>query len=104
MVLNKIDRLEDNNVFSIKDIKNSLNISAKTGEGMDLLLEKIEESLPVKYKLVELLIPYDRQYLVDYFLENYDPDKVEYLNEGTSLVLSINEVDYQKYADLLVGN
>lgn len=58
-VLNKWDRVcERNGVFPM--ISGAVKISAKNGTGIDKLLEKIEENLPVKIRCVKLLIPFDK--------------------------------------------
>ena len=58
-VLNKWDRVcERNGVFPM--ISGAVRISAKNGTGIDKLLEKIEENLPVKIRCVKLLIPFDK--------------------------------------------
>lgn len=58
-VLNKWDRVcERNGVFPM--ISGAVRISAKNGTGIDKLLEKIEENLPVKIRRVKLLIPFDK--------------------------------------------
>lgn len=58
-VLNKWDRVcERNGVFPM--ISGAVRISAKNGTGIDKLLEKIEENLPVKIGCVKLLIPFDK--------------------------------------------
>ena len=58
-VLNKWDRVcERNGVFPM--ISGAVRISAKNGTGIDKLLEKIEENLPVKIICVKLLIPFDK--------------------------------------------
>ncbi len=56
-VFNKCDLL------SAEDIPHnsgSVRISAKTGEGIDKLLEAVEENLPVQIKRFELLLPFQK--------------------------------------------
>ncbi len=78
-------------------------ISSKRGTNLGGdLLEMIEENLPQKYQKVDLMIPYDRQNLVNYFLDNYEVDYIEYLIEGTRLNLSINQVDFERYSDYIL--
>lgn len=55
-VMNKCDLVE--NIYDIQSIGNVAMISAKTGAGIDKLLEKITEMLPPTRRTAELLIPY----------------------------------------------
>jgi GTP-binding protein HflX len=62
LVFNKIDAQEDALFVSTlrAQFPNALFISAKTGQGMDLLYEAIEALLESKLQRMELLIPYDK--------------------------------------------
>ena len=103
-VFNKMDKVSDKDILlGVEDVKNSVYISAKNEEGIDDLLYKIEEELPFKFKDVRLLIPYTDQELVDYFLENYNSPRLKYVNEGTEIDLAINEIDYRRYKDFIIG-
>lgn len=60
-VFNKVDKLEDeNNTMILKDFKadRTVRISAKTGEGLNQLLETIEEILKESKVLLEMLFDY----------------------------------------------
>jgi GTP-binding protein HflX len=46
-VLNKIDRLESGQIAALNGNHNSARVSGMTGEGLDTLLQKIDESMPV---------------------------------------------------------
>jgi len=97
-VFNKMDKVSiDKLVYENKDIDNKIFISAKQGENIEKLIENIEELLPHQYRLVTLNIPYDRQNLVNYFMNNYQILKMEYGEDGTLLQLNINEIDMEKY-------
>ncbi|MFA7412062.1 MAG: GTPase HflX [Tissierellaceae bacterium] len=97
-VFNKMDKVSiDKLVYENRDIDNKIFISAKQGENIEKLIENIEELLPHQYRLVTLNIPYDRQNLVNYFMNNYQILKMEYGEDGTLLQLNINEIDMEKY-------
>lgn len=97
-VFNKMDKVSiDKLVYENRDVENKVFISAKKGENIEKLLKTIEEMLPHSYKLVTLIIPYDKQNLVSYFMNNYQILKVQYMEEGTLLQLNINEIDMEKY-------
>ena len=61
----------------------------------------IEENLPQDFKKVNLKIPYDKQDLVNYFLDNYNVDYIDYRYDGTILNLNINEIDYNRYLEFI---
>ncbi len=104
-VFNKVDKEYDEDILlGIKNILNPVYVSAVTGEGIEELLLKIEEELPHKFNKVSLLIPFSDQELVDYFLKNYNPDKVEYREDGTEIEILISEVDYRKYNKFIIGD
>lgn len=56
-VFNKCDLLPSED---IPHNSGSVRISAKTGEGIDKLLEAVEENLPVQIKRFELLLPFQK--------------------------------------------
>lgn len=61
-VFNKCDHLAEFPVFSAEE--NCVAISAKTGYGLDALLQKMAEVLPSQLKRRKLLLPYDKGNLV----------------------------------------
>jgi len=67
--LNKIDRLPDPGALSLwlSEFPNSLAVSAAYGEGLDLLLSRIEEVLAAESVYVRVCIPYDHANLVSLF-------------------------------------
>ncbi|NLV76237.1 MAG: GTPase HflX [Tissierellia bacterium] len=102
-VFNKIDETNiEDLVYDSRYVDKKIFISSKRGTNLGDLLEMIEENLPQKYQKVDLMIPYDRQNLVNYFLDNYEVDYIEYLIEGTRLNLSINQVDFERYSDYIL--
>ena len=58
-VLNKWDRVNEKSGV-IPMVSGSVRISAINGTGIDKLLERIEENLPVEIRRVKLLIPFDK--------------------------------------------
>ena len=55
-VLNKCDTVE----YSITEDDTTVCISAKTGTGVDRMLELIAKNLPESAKRMKLLVPYDK--------------------------------------------
>lgn len=103
-VFNKMDKIDihsliyDNNLIDKK-----LFISAKNDINIENLLQLIEEDLPQEYKNVTLNIPYDKQSIINYFMNNYDVNNLEYKDDGTFIDVVINSIDYEKYKDLIVN-
>ena len=103
-VFNKIDKTDIGNlVFENKYIDKKIFISSKNSVNLDKLLEMIQENLPQKYKDITLIIPYDEQVLVSYFLENYEVEDIKYKESGTEIKLNINQIDYERYFKYIVS-
>jgi len=101
-VFNKIDKVEiDKLVYDNRYVDKKIFISSKNSTNLDKLLFMIEENLPQNFKEVNLKIPYDKQDLVNYFLDNYNVDNIKYGYDGTVLSLNINEIDYKRYLEFI---
>ncbi len=102
-VFNKMDRAEiEDMLYDSRHVGEKIFVSAKTGENIEELLEKIETSLPHKYRRVELRIPFTEQALVNYFMEAYEVDDLKHEEDGSYFKLSINPVDYERYKKYIV--
>ena len=103
-VFNKMDKVDIHNLFyDHKYIDEKIFISAKSGENLENLLKNVEDSLPQQYKTVTLKIPYDNQNIVNYFCKNYQIDNLEYIEDGTKLELTINQIDREKYSQYIIN-
>ncbi len=99
-VFNKIDIAEiDKLVYDSKFVDKKVFISAREGQNMDTLLKMIEENLPFEYRKVTMLIPYDKQNILSYILDNYNVEKISHKEEGTEVIVSLNSIDFTKYSD-----
>lgn len=104
-VFNKMDQANlDNLKYDKELIKNEIFISAKNDLNLDKLMELVEKNLPQEYKAVTLRIPYDKQSLLSYFMENYEVTNLEHKEDGTYFNLSINKIDGQRYKEYLFVN
>jgi GTP-binding protein HflX len=104
-VFNKIDKADNGRQLSdMREIGESLDISAKQRINLDKLLIKIQQMLPQVYREVDLLIPYSKQSLSSYFMSQYDVDSVVYEADGTRMSLSINDIDFEKYKEYIIKN
>ena len=97
MVYNKIDLLEDRSHL-FEGGKNAIAVSAKTGEGFDVLLEKIREALFGDQQMVRLVIPYDRGDLSAYLCQKIKPQRMEYREEGTCFEILLDSADRSRLA------
>ena len=93
LVFNKIDIAKEFDISPSEDKK--MFISAKTGEGIDNLLEevknKIFDNLTAKF-----LIPYSRGDIASYLCEKTNVLSMNYKNEGTEIVAEVSRSDYQR--------
>ena len=102
-VFNKMDKVDISNViYDLKYVGEKIFISAKNDVNLDQLLKIIEDNLPQEFRKVKLKIPYDKQAILNYFMNNYDVNNIEHKEEGTFIELTINSLDYEKYKDLLI--
>lgn len=72
-------------------------ISAKTGENVDLLLEKIKEKIFGGRQEMLLMIPYDKGNISSYLCENAQIISMEYKDEGTLIRGKFSAEDACKY-------
>ena len=75
-------------------------VSAKTGEGIDALLQTIDELLKKSKKKAKLLIPYSDQSVVNVIYNNYTVEECEYLDNGVMVVAVLDSKglgSFEKY-------
>lgn len=99
-VLNKCDKLAEPDVFF--NIENSVKISAKTGKGIERLLELIDENLPVRIKKVKMLLPFSMAGAGNEIRTKATLISEEYTNEGIEIQAIIDEDLYRRYRDYIV--
>ena len=90
-ILNKIDKLDERNwLASIQDhFKNSVCISAKSGENVPELLSKMEDMLSTLYIEVNVMIPIGRMDLINLAHEVGEVYSVKYYNDSINLRASL---------------
>ena len=79
-VLNKCDKLPE---LPLTLDKKTAAISAKTGMGLEKLLEKIALNLPETHRHLHLLIPYDKSGLIGEIRQSGKVYAEEYREDGT---------------------
>ena len=77
-VFNKCDRAEELPTLSVDDKSNVFYISAKTGEGIDLLIERLEELVRSGKKRLVFTIPNAEQGALNILYKNASVEDVEY--------------------------
>ena len=87
-VYNKADAIDN---VDIQDADSSVYVSAKTGYGIDSLLSLIELKLSETKKEYTLLIPYDKQSLVNSIYGEYSVKSTEYTADGTVIVAVLDD-------------
>ena len=93
-VLNKCDLLEEPMIE--QDFESFIRISARTGEGVDKLLEAIEANLPVRMKRVSLLVPFSDAGIISEIREKGTLLSEEYVAEGVRAEAVVDEQLYYK--------
>ena len=88
IALNKIDRLPAPDAVRplVDEFTNSVPISALTGEGLDLLLARVERVLEVQMAWLDVHIPYEFGELVDVFHRRGLIEQEEHTGTGTRIV------------------
>ncbi len=93
-VLNKCDLLDG--FVMAQDFDGYIKISAKTGEGVDDLLQAIEDNLPVRMHRVSLLIPFAQAGLVNDIRQSGTLLSEEYTPDGVAVEAVADEQLYSK--------
>ena len=96
LVYNKIDLVPelDRTPFEGKD---TLFLSARTGENIDTLVSAIKAKLFGGRVRTTLLVPYDRGDILSALRDRYRPENVEYRPEGTFVEAELSEEDFNRW-------
>lgn len=101
LVYNKIDLIEDRSQLPLVG-EQAVYISAKTGEGIEELIQQIKCKIFSDRQLVKLQIPYDRGDLSSYLCQNSKPHKMEYREGGTYFEVELSMADQNRLRDFLI--
>lgn len=88
-VMNKCDLAPS--LKGLPAIGNMIRISAKKQEGLEELLHKIEENLPVKMKQAKLIVPFEEAGQIQLIREHGTIQKEEYLESGVQIEAVLEE-------------
>ena len=90
IVFNKIDLVDETTRMALRGLEpGALEVSARSGEGIDELLAKIAELLPEPNVRVSVVIPYNRGDLVSRIHLNSKIDELEYVEAGTRIIAMV---------------
>lgn len=105
LVLNKIDKATEEQMANIKEAigdKEVIEVSAKEGTNLEELLSLIEEKLPYNYKKAEYLIPYEKGDIQSFLHRNARIIEEEYRDNGTYMVVEVDDEVYNKTKDYVI--
>ena len=88
-VFNKCDLVGD--PLALPGDRDSVRISAKNGIGIEELLKKIEENLPVKLRSYKLLLPFDKAGLIAVLRNAGALRSEEYTDKGIEVEAVVEE-------------
>ena len=88
-VYNKCDKLEDD--IPMPEDESTVIVSGVSGQGIDNLLSAIEDTIHRFKKKYQLLIPYSNQSVVSALYNGYSVESVEYVDEGISVSVFLDE-------------
>ncbi|MCR4719904.1 MAG: GTPase HflX [Firmicutes bacterium] len=100
-VYNKIDLLGEKDLITATE-KNSVGISAKTGENLDRLIDLISETAPGKKQKMTVLIPFSCGNIVNDLHENQRILSEDYLPEGVKITLLADKITYAKLKSYII--
>ena len=95
MAYNKIDLVGENSVIPFPGT-DSIFISAKYGQNIDELLEKIKQNIFKDEVSARLLIPYAKGDVSSYLCEKAKVNVMEYREDGTYFEVELKAADYQR--------
>lgn len=102
IVFNKTDALlEPRNFMSLAGDAPFVEISAKEGNDIDVLLRKIEDIVPGKKKEVRLLIPFAQGQILSEIHRTQTVLSEDYTAEGTLVRCLLDAASYAKYREFL---
>ena len=92
---NKIDLVDDRS--SVPKMQDVLHISAVTGEGIDELIQNINDHIFSDIVTAEMLIPFSDGAAYSQICEVGNVLETEYVEAGTQIKVELKSKDYNKY-------
>jgi len=102
-VFNKMDKADFKELlYDTSYVDKKVFLSAKHSTNLDELLNMIQENLPIKYRLVTMVIPYTCQSLLSNILDKYYVDSIEYKEHSVYLNLTMSIEDCERYSEYIL--
>lgn len=99
---NKAELLSCGVANEIKRAEHTVYISAKTGEGLDKLLEILDNITPGKLKKVKMLIPYNKGTILSELHAEGNVESENYTAEGTEIEVKVSAENYRRLKDYII--
>ncbi|MBZ0297191.1 MAG: GTPase HflX [Anaerolineae bacterium] len=103
LVWNKVDLIEESERPTLDDADEeyaaSAYISALTGEGLEHLLEQIENAIARSAYHVRFLLPYDRGEVISHLHETSTVESQEHTEDGVIITTQISPDLYERYKE-----
>ncbi len=104
VVFNKSDLVSDDDRLVLRGLEpGAIFASARTGEGIQEILERIAEVLPRPSVLIEALVPYDRGELISMLHRRAQVTSIDYTEEGTRVEALVSEEIAAQLGDFVVA-
>ena len=100
-VFNKSDMIDVIPPADVAEAKDAVYISAKTGEGVEKLLEKLDRILADSKIKAKFVFPFDNQSAVSYLYKNTSVESVEYTESGVEVVALVTAKETGMFSDYL---
>ncbi|GAB2521939.1 GTPase HflX [Paramicrobacterium agarici] len=92
IVFNKSDLIDEDQRLLLRGLApDAVFVSARTGEGIERVLEAIEDRLPHPPVDVTLLVPYDRGDVISMLHRRGEVATIDYREDGTFVTASVSE-------------
>ena len=101
IAFNKMDLVKEKEDLPLVPEK-TFPVSAKTGQGIDRLIEAVSDVIYADMQTAELLIPYDQGKISSYLCEKCTVHQMEYRDNGTYFRVDLNIADFSRLVRYLV--
>ncbi|HEX6597127.1 MAG TPA: GTPase HflX, partial [Acidimicrobiales bacterium] len=107
IAFNKVDRLGPDDAGQLGRLRQrypgSVVLSAMTGEGVEGLLTALGDRLRAMFRIIELVVPYERGDVVAALHRHGEVLAEEHEAQATRLRARLHEVDVPRFADFRVA-
>ena len=103
LVVNKLDRADASQIRELCEGESAIAVSARTGEGIEKLLDVIADRLRELATVVELVVPYDRGDVLAALHRDGEVLIEVHAEIGTRVRARIDELDLGRYREFVTG-